>query len=208
MKRIKRMVALVLAISMVCVTNISVFAADVNDYTSYTVDEIKSLRPYIFVKDGKLLLNQKEAQNAGVPEQLINGQSHYFDMLNQKAEKGLITISKDLSIQQNESVLQPRLSHAYNCGGGKTTNTEYHWWGYSRYLCDCRSNDFAADLNSAASVAAGAAAVATFVAPIASLVGIDSAYWWLVASRIDRNNNGRGVYIEMTYALVFDITPQ
>lgn len=58
----------------------------------------------------------------------------------------------------------------------------------------------------------GAAGIATHVFLKAALVvggaDIDAGYWSLVATRIDANNQGRGIYIEMTWALVFNITPQ
>ena len=65
------------------------------------------------------------------------------------------------------------------------------------------------DFNSCASVAAGIGAVGAYFGGIGAVPGgLSSAYFWLLASRLDANNHGRGVYIEMTWALVFDITPQ
>lgn len=51
-------------------------------------------------------------------------------------------------------------------------------------------------------------AILVGAALVAGGAAIDAGYWSLVATRIDANNQGRGVYIEMTRALVFNITPQ
>lgn len=87
--------------------------------------------------------------------------------------------------------------------------------GYSRYADNCESKRLVIDLNTTAAagtIAGGAAEIATLVFPGAALVAggaaTDAGYWSLVATRIDANNQGRGVYIEMTWALVFNITPQ
>lgn len=67
----------------------------------------------------------------------------------------------------------------------------------------------AADFNSVSSVAAGLAVVSMWFGGASSVpADLTSAYFWLLASRLDANNFGRGVYIEMTWLLVFDITPQ
>ncbi|MFV0504910.1 MAG: hypothetical protein ACK5LT_13240 [Lachnospirales bacterium] len=100
-------------------------------------------------------------------------------------------------------------SHWYSCGGGLNTDTVEHWWGYARYACDCETNRMSADFNSCASVAVGVAVTGAYFGPITAVPGgLASSYWWLLSSRLDANNQGNGVYAEMTWVLAFDITPQ
>ena len=84
-----------------------------------------------------------------------------------------------------------------------------------RYANYCESKRIVSGLNTAAAagtMVGGAAGAVAIVFPLAGVVAggaaFDAGYWWLVATRIDANNHGRGVYIEMTWALLFDITPQ
>ena len=149
----------------------------------YTVDNIKALEPYVSVKDGHFKFDVKQAKADNIDSQLIEGQLKYFDVLNDRADAGDIEIEKDLTIINNEGPSSVRASHWPSCGGGLNTDVTEYWWGYSRYACDCETQRMSADFNSC-------------------------AYWWLLASRLDANNHGYGVYIEMTWALVFDITPQ
>lgn len=208
---IKKVLSVILSAVMVMSMGLTALAAEPvtpNSSSYYTVDDVKELEPFVSVSNGRFQLDEQSAIKNGFSYDLIKIQQKTFEELNSEAETGKITINPDLSIDSNYETPALYAGHAYNCGGGINTSTEFFWWGYARYMCDCVANDFAANLNSAASVAAGAAVVAAFIHPVGSLIGIDSAYWWLVASRVDANNNGRGVYVEMTYALVFDITPQ
>lgn len=120
-----------------------------------------------------------------------------------------MSIDPSVSSESSFSIGSYRSGHAYNCGGGTNTSSNYHWWGYSRYACDCETNRMSDDFSSASSIAAGAAVVGAYFGPIGAIPGgITGAYWSLIASRLDANNRGHGVYIEMTWALFFDITPQ
>ena len=75
---------------------------------------------------------------------------------------------------------------------------------YNSCLCGgCRITPFA-DFTIVAAGVVGAYFGAVGAIP----GGVSSAYWWLLASRLDANNHGHGVYVEMTWVLVFDITPQ
>lgn len=178
--------------------------------SQYTVDDVKALEPYISVENGRFIFDTDAASDDGVPSDLINGQTAYLQKLNTQAANGEIAIADDLSITSlTPSAPMTRAGHWASCGGGKNTATTNHWWGYSRYACDCETNRMSADFNSCASVAAGVGVVGAYFGAVGAIPGgLSSAYWWLLASRLDANNHGHGVYVEMTWVLVFDITPQ
>lgn len=183
--------------------------------TKYTVDDVKALEPYVYVENGNFMLDKERAIADNVDEVLLDGQQDYFDILNNRAEQGKIIINEDLSIVNTEfqtataNLGNARAGHWYSCGGGRNTNTVEYWWGYSRYACDCETQRMAADFNSCASVAAGVGVVGAYFGAVGAIPGgLASSYWWLLASRLDANNHGRGVFVEMTWILVFDITPQ
>lgn len=97
------------------------------------------------------------------------------------------------------------------------------WWAWQRKACNCESNKIAHDFTAISQgngIAARSSSLLSMVlgavfppaVPITSFVAaaatLNSAYIGLLGSRINANNNGRGVVIHMTYALIFDIEPQ
>lgn len=221
---IKRITALIVSILLVFSASSTAIAADnsisnskiVISRYNYSVNEVKQLEPYVYVEDNHFAIDYKRAVNDGVDINLIEYQQRVFDYLNSKEIK--INDNMSFTIESPETLLSASIApevtcmatkHWYNCGGGRNTSTTNYWWGYARYACDCETNRLVADLNSAASVAAGAGVIGTFFGGIGTVAGgLSSAYWWLLSSRIAANNHGRGVYIEMTWVLLFDITPQ
>lgn len=216
MFKFKKVTASILAIVMVFCLGGTAFAqnADVNQDKSqlaqkYTVDDIKALESYVSVEEGHFTFDVEQAKEDNIDIQLIECQLKYFDILNDRADAGDIKIEKDLTIINNEGPPSARASHWPSCGGGLNTDVTEYWWGYSRYACDCETQRMSADFNSCASVAAGIAVIGAYFGPIGAIPGgLSSSYWWLLASRLDANNHGYGVYIEMTWVLAFDITPQ
>lgn len=210
----KKILSIILSFAMVFSLSVTAFAQSPDNAettavvtSEYTVDDVKALEPYISVENGLFVFDTEAAISDNVPADLINGQTAYLDILNAKAANGEIAIANDLSITSPSPMA--RAGHWASCGGGKNTATTNYWWGYARYACDCETNRMSADFNSCASVAAGVGVVGAYFGAVGALPGgLTSAYWWLLASRLDANNHGYGVYIEMTWALVFDITPQ
>lgn len=197
----------------------------------YSVQDVKNLKPYVSVKSGKFVFATKEAKADNVDIKLINGQVQYFTKLNKMVDSDEIKINKDLTIIPTQSnnihsateLLQSKnmysvddiydqYQHWHSCGGGTLTTYEYHWWGYSRYLCDCLTQKIAADFSSAAVGGFGSVAVSTikkWFGPLLMIEGAAAAgYCSLYSSRLTANNQGHGVYIEITWLLLFDVTPQ
>ncbi len=201
-----------------------------NQQKQFSKEEILKLEPYISSSKGQFEFDAEKALKDGFDKDLVEGQKRFLNKLNCEAKENKILIKNNLEIEsfpEYELELENkdlsalfRNSKSYsNCGGGKNTDYEYHWWGYSRYACDCDARRIVSNLNTAAgsgTMAAGtAAAVALKFPPAAIEAGIVAAgstigagYWSLLATRIDANNEGNGVYIEMTWVLFFDITPQ
>jgi hypothetical protein len=187
---------------------------------NYTVDDVKALEPYVYVENSRFGINADAAMADGFDEALIQEQKQFFEQINKEAAQGKVIIKEDLDFTafSSDSVYACDVcraaaargaEHWYSCGGGRNTAATNHWWGYSRYACNCETQRMAADFSSCASVAAGIGVVGKYFGGIGAIPGgLSSAYWWLLASRLDANNHGRGVYTEMTWVLAFDITSQ
>lgn len=181
-------------------------------------DDILALQPYVVRNEnGTLTLNEVAARKNGVNEDVITSLQQRFTYLNNRVAKGEIYIDEELKIIESDKNTEHPANislEAKKCGGGVNSYEEF-WWGYRRKACDCEAQRIANDLNTAAAGGGVATGIATVISSIfgvggiiAGLSGIDAGYWWLVATRIEANNEGSGVIIDMTYALVFDIEPQ
>ncbi|MGE7093569.1 hypothetical protein ACQKII_19360 [Lysinibacillus sp. NPDC048646] len=191
---------------------------NVNDFEEYTFDDILALEPYVHVEDGLFILNENTASEAGIDYELIKGQQEYLNYLNQQVESNAISVSQDLTIQNLSEDNQYQKTSAMlakaSCNG-KTTGAEYHWWGYKTYLNSCDTKKAISDSNT---VAAGGAITAAALGGLGYwfpvflaggvISGLTSGYFWLFATRLDANNNGRGVIVDMTWATIYDMTPQ
>ena len=193
----------------ICDDNKEICTQIENTLLKYSESFIYKLEVYVFYC-GEDLINYIDKGNFFHLIYLdieMKGQTSYLNTLNSQATNGEIAIANDLSITSFTPI--SRAGHWASCGGGKNTDVTHHWWGYSRYACDCETNRMSADFNSCASVAAGVGVIGSYFGAVGAIPGgISSAYWWLLASRLDANNHGNGVYVEMTWVLAFDITPQ
>lgn len=227
-RNFKVLLALVLCFSVFFISISGVFAGSTEQELAYskvtknfTKQDILSLEKYISVnKKGIFKLDKKSARKDNIDIELLNGQESYLTYLNSLILDGKIKADSNLNITNVSTTSNSRedanilfqansSSHWPSCGGGISTEVAYHWWGYSRYLCDCQSQELAADLNSVASVGAGITVIAAYFGGLPAIPpGLASAYFWFFASRIDANNHGNGIYVEVTWVLAFDITPQ
>jgi len=191
---------------------------NVNDYEEYTFDDILALEPYVHVEDGLFILDENSANDAGIDYELIQGQQEYFSYLNQQVKTNAISVSQDLTIQdlsEGSNGVQNNSPMLFASCKGATRPAEYHWWGYKTYLNSCDTKKAISDANtvggSAGITAAGLGGLGVWFPVFLAggvIAGLTSGYFWLFATRLDANNNGRGVIVDMTWATVYDITPQ
>ncbi len=216
---IKKIISAILIVAMLSLTLVPAMAEGgqgdfiVNpDYpisyedVSAALNQIMALEEFISVDNGRFVFDMQRARDRGIDQELLNGQQAWLDSINQMAEAGEVVINNDLSIISNEG--ESACGHWYSCGGGRSTSISYHWWGYSRYACDCETNRMINDFNSVAAIAAGLTMLTKYFGVSAVPFGLSSAYFWLLSSRLGANNHGRGVYIGMTWILAFNIDPQ
>ncbi|MER2058385.1 MAG: hypothetical protein ABTA16_06145 [Niallia sp.] len=156
---------------------------------------LKKVEPFVKVTEQGTLELEGVPTNFYETYNLDQLQAH-FDNLNQLALRGNITINKDLSIQDNSIQL--------NAVYGKWT---YHWWGYDRKFTNAQANDYVNYLLSAAAGGAIVTGAGAWFPPVAAIAGTSSGYWALLATRVNANNKGYGVLVEVSWLAVFDVTP-
>lgn len=215
----KKVLSVLLVFVMLLSMSVTAFAAEPNAVqpsyeTSATMDDVLALEPFVIRnQDGTLSLDGEAAQASGKNASAIEALNQHFSVLNTQIQSGEIATDEDLNIINGEHLIR-----SHRCSSGVNSYTTY-WWGYQRYACNCESNRIVSDLNTWAAggtMAGGAAAGVAIVFPVTAAVAgaiaagaaFDAGYWWLVATRIDANNEGNGTIINMTHVLVFDIEPQ
>ncbi|MGL5717079.1 MAG: hypothetical protein ACRCX2_28945 [Paraclostridium sp.] len=186
---------------------------NISESSSYkfTKEEILQLEPYVYIDgSGNFKLNFQDALINGIDSNLLDGQQRYFDYLNLEISKGNIYANKDLTIvgmteaqrEAEGSLLEER------CTQGKNTSAKTNWWGISRYTCNHNTNIVAGDLKTVASIAGAANILGIWFPGVTIPATATSLYFNQVGKRMLANNKGRGVLTEITWALIFDITPQ
>ncbi|MEK5333535.1 hypothetical protein [Lysinibacillus sp. FSL W8-0992] len=191
---------------------------NIKEFEKYTFEDILSLEPYIQVEDGFLVLNENDASEAGIDSILIKGQQEYFIFLNQQVKINAISVSSDLTIQNlanNNHEYQSNTHMRFARCKGITTSPEYFWWGYKTKLNSC---DTAKVSSQAGTLAAGGAITAVSLnvlgvwfpplVAVSAIPGLTSGYFWLLSERLNANNKGSGVIVDMTWATIYNITPQ
>ncbi|WP_411344498.1 hypothetical protein ACE3MZ_23530 [Paenibacillus sp. WLX1005] len=208
----KKTIGFLLALVLFTVACTPTFASDTQN-KEFTKQDILALKPYVSVNEsGFFELDYSKAQKDEVDLELLQGQKIYFDTLNKQIESGELKAHSDLSItSENLAPLTSDLSKSVTAScAGKNTAVQQYWWGYSRYMNSCEANRFSADLTGVSATSGGVAIVAAYFGAIPAIPpGITAAYFGLLASRVAANNaNSTGIYLEMTWALAFNITPQ
>lgn len=215
----KKVISIILSLVLLLTMSITCFAAETKtDYLSEnkntTLDDVLALEPYVVRnQDGTLSIDELAAYEAGCDTYAIDCLNHHFSVINPQILKGEISTDTDLNIINGEHIM-----NTHRCSRG-TNSYSTHWWGYKRYACDCETDRIVSDLNTLASgsvIGTGAASLIGYIFPVTAAVAagigigltIDSGYCWLLATRIDANNNGRGTIINMTHVMIFDIEPQ
>ncbi len=190
---------------------------NIKEFEEYTFEDILSLEPYVQVQDGFLVLNENDASEAGIDSILIKGQQEYFIFLNQQVKSNAIRVSSDLTIQNlaNNNEYQSNTLMRFARCKGVTASPEYFWWGYKTKLNSC---DTAKVSSQAGTLGAGGTITATgltglgfWFPPLVAvgvISGLTSGYFWLLSERLNANNKGSGVIVDMTWATIYNITPQ
>lgn len=222
-KILKKLMSLFVTLTIVFSISIPAFATEypssISDYEDTTMNDILLLKPFVYKNyDGTLSLDIETAKKNGANPMAIEALTYHFTNINPEILKGEISVDDNLNVIN----FKQRITHSHSikassCQG--INKFETHWWGYRRYADNCQSKRISSNLNTiaaggtmSAGVASGIATIFPASAPISGTIAagltFDAGYWWLIASRIDANNKGRGTIINMTYLLVFDIEPQ
>lgn len=217
MKKLLSLICSIVIIINVATNSFAIGVQEVNIKqleNNTSIEHIFELKPFvIFNENGTLSLDVENATQSGKELEAMQALMQHFEIINPKILSAEISVDEELNITGG---VYPIKSH--RCSLGRNSYSTY-WWGYERYACNHESNRIISDLNTLAAgssmvggVAGGIASIFPVSAPIAGAIAggaaFDAGYWWLLATRIGANNNGRGTIIQMSHVLFFDIKSQ
>jgi len=134
--------------------------------------------------------------------------SERFDQLNERVKSGEIVINKDLSIteKQPSNNLNSQVTMAAASYSAQVEKHKEYWWGQKNWYNNSQTKKAQDALNTAAGAATLAAGLSSLGFPPGAFAGgVAAGYWSLLSSRMGAHNNGKGVTVSVTWALVFSV---
>lgn len=162
-------------------------------------DDLNFIKQYVFVDSlGHIQLDNNVPVSTYEQYNLSALEAH-FSNLNKKVDNNEITIKEDLTISS--------ISMQSNSG----VNHVQTWVGSSSYYTNEATEEAANAFEAIAytgTIIGGAASLFPGINIIVSgISGIAGGYFGLLGSRMRANNNGNGVAVHMTYALIYNVEP-
>lgn len=161
----------------------------------YVNNMIESIEPYVYVtEEGNFALKDT------IPFHLYKKYSldfleEHFENMNQEIKENNLIVHEDLTIEETNPLLK-RAVH------GRWTQ---RWWGYERNFNNSQAIDFRNRLQNNARITSAMMRITKPFPPVSKLSLLATAQLRLMASRVNANNRGRGVYVGITWAAVFNM---
>ncbi|MED3759360.1 hypothetical protein P4555_09825 [Peribacillus frigoritolerans] len=166
-------------------------ATDVEDFST-TISEVE---PYVHKNDqGFIYVDSSIPQDIYIKYN-VDMLEESFEKINKQVASGQVIVNDDLSIT-NKGI-------ALYASKGYTSKT--YWWGKKATYTNAQTKSAVSSLEDAA-FNVGSIAAATFWLPaIAGVTGITGVYCGALAKKMKSKNKGKGVILNMTWALAYTV---
>lgn len=160
---------------------------------------VLAVAPYVHKNDQGFL-----SVDENIPEDIYNlykvaDLEKSFEDINAQVASGLLTINDDLSITSN--MMTTFASKGYT--------SQTYWWGEKATYTNAQAKVAAQQAQSAAIdtalITAGTFFIPVFGPSFAGVGTLTSAYLFKLSDSITTKNKGRGVIVNMTWALVYSV---
>lgn len=161
--------------------------------TEEVSNPVTEVGPYVHKDEQGFLYIDKNIPEDVYIENNVQELEEKFAEINAQVENGQVTVNDDLSITSN--MMTTFASKGY------TSKT--FWWGERATYTNAQTKSAVKSINSAA-VNIGFGGAMAFFLPLASVpAGVTAAYLYKVGNSMTNANKGRGVILDMTWALVY-----
>jgi hypothetical protein len=123
-----------------------------------------------------------------------------FREINRQVENGLVVVNDDLSIS-NKSKFQAMASASTS--KGYTSKT--YWWGIRATYTDSQAKKAIKQLEDASDHEQTLGTVLFWLPPVAGIAGITGLYCKNLGKSMKSHNKGKGVILDMTWALTYKV---
>ncbi|WP_399628596.1 hypothetical protein [Sporosarcina sp. SG10008] len=172
---------------------VSTGATLTNDASS----SILEVAPYVHKNDQGLLYVDNNIPRDVYIENNVEELEKQFERINTQVRSGQLTINDDLSITSNQMTTF----------ASKGYTSEKFWWGEKATYTNAQTKAAVKSTNAAgfdtALIGAGTLFLPFFGVGFAAVSGVTSAYLFNLANDMDNANKGRGIILNMTWALVY-----
>jgi len=117
-----------------------------------------------------------------------------FEEINAKVENGIVTVNDDLSI-----------TPTFQTFAKKNFTSEYFWWGERGIYTNQQAVDANKAVNKAAIDVGFIGALTAWIPGFAGVTGLTSAYLFKLGNDMESKNKGKGLIIDVTWALTYTI---
>ncbi|WP_051254730.1 hypothetical protein [Halobacillus kuroshimensis] len=158
---------------------------------------IKNVKPYVHLNDDGTI-ELKDVPQETYDRYNLSSLEKHFQTINKGVHNGTLTVDNNLNVEEVTPAFTTMAVY------GKWT---YHWWGYDRKFNDYQTEQYIDRLNTQAAGAGMVTGVGAWFPPVGGLAAVSGGYWYLLATRVDANNHGNGVLVQVTWANIFDVEP-
>ncbi|MFO8068503.1 MAG: hypothetical protein R6U02_00665 [Alkalibacterium sp.] len=202
--------AIVSTLTMGIAPSTNVLASDVTPIETepqseieFNKNQLKEIQQYVTVNNqGHLALEESVPLN--IYEQYeLHKLEHHFSTVNSQVDKGTIVVNDDLTIR--EQAANDHMVSIMASPGEGVTHHQTWYGGNSIYTNAATIRAVNAFTTIAWTTTIGAGVANSWFPPFAAGAIVSGGYMGLLGHRMDVNNNGNGVEVRMTYALVYNV---
>lgn len=158
---------------------------------------VLEVAPYVHKNDEGFLYVDNNIPSEIYINNNVENLEKYFENINIQVAAGLITVNDDLSIT----------SKMMTTFASKGYTSKTYWWGEKATYTNAQTKTAVKQTNAAgfdaALIGAGSIFLPIVGTAFASVSGLTSAYLFNLANDMDNANRGKGIILNMTWALVY-----
>lgn len=178
------------------------YSTEVKESVSSSLTEnlpssVLEVAPYVHKNDQGFLYVDNDIPSDLYIENNVADLEKSFENINAQVASGLVTINDDLSITSKQIVTF----------ASKGYTSKKYWWGEKATYTNSQAKTAIKQTNAAAYdtalIGAGTLFIPAFGTGFAAVSGLTTAYLFNLANDMDNANKGKGIIVNMTWALVY-----
>ncbi|KAA0562287.1 hypothetical protein F0342_17890 [Bacillus sp. CH30_1T] len=162
---------------------------------------IFEVAPYVHKNDqGFLYVDSSIPQDVYIKNELAVLEKS-FEEINRQVKNGQVVVNEDLSIT-NLSVTN---KYKFMAAARKGYTSKTYWWGVRATYTDSQAKKAIKQLEDASDTEQDYATILFWLPPVAGIAGITGVYCKKLGKAMKSHNKGKGVILDMTWALTYKV---